>query len=104
MSLRTVAGETPQVVPLDQGLAADRLLGGDVVLDDGAQHLELAVVKGHTHLLGSLSDWHSPSRVPVYVAAAADAMIVDVSAHRPLSGVSRMLSQTKVMRRRWRCS
>ena len=31
-------------VPLDQRLGADRLLGGDVVLDDGAQHGELAVV------------------------------------------------------------
>ena len=37
----------PQVVPLDEGLAADRLLGGDVVLDDRAQHLELAIVERH---------------------------------------------------------
>ena len=47
MSLRTVAGRDPQVVPLDEGLAADRLLSGHVVLDDHAQHLELAVVERH---------------------------------------------------------
>jgi hypothetical protein len=37
----------PELVPLDQGLAADRFLSGDVVLDDGAQDLELAVVETH---------------------------------------------------------
>ena len=37
----------PQMVPLDQRLAADRLLGLDVVLDDRAQNLELAVVQRH---------------------------------------------------------
>ena len=31
-------------VPLDQRLGADRLLGGDVVLDDRAEHGELAVL------------------------------------------------------------
>ena len=35
----------PQLVALDEGLAADRLLGGDIVLDDRAQHVELAVVE-----------------------------------------------------------
>ena len=34
-----------EVVPLDERLGADRLLGGDVVLDDGAQHFELAVLE-----------------------------------------------------------
>jgi hypothetical protein len=35
------------VVPLDERLAADRLLGGDVVLDDGAQDVQLAIVERH---------------------------------------------------------
>jgi hypothetical protein len=35
------------VVALDEGLAADRLLGLDVVLDDGPQDLELAVIETH---------------------------------------------------------
>ena len=37
-------------VPLDERLGADRLLGGDVVLDDGAEHGEPAFVL-HRHLL-----------------------------------------------------
>ena len=41
-----------EAVPLDEGLGADRLLGGDVVLDDRAEHGELAVV-----LHGSLLLW-----------------------------------------------
>ena len=49
MSLRIVAGETPEAVPLGERLGADRLLGADVVLDDGAQHLEPAFVE-HAHL------------------------------------------------------
>src|SRR3954468_20042272 len=32
---------------LHERSAADRLPGGDVVLDDGAEHLELAFVEGH---------------------------------------------------------
>ena len=60
-------------VPLDQGLAADRLLGGDVVLDDGAQHVELAIVETHPlrphalRIAGAPAHWHSTERVPVYV-------------------------------------
>jgi hypothetical protein len=38
-------------MPLDEVLGADRLLGGDVVLDDGAEHCELAVVEHLRHLL-----------------------------------------------------
>ena len=34
-----------QAVPLDQRLRADRLLGADVVLDDGSEDVELAVVE-----------------------------------------------------------
>ncbi|GGL14912.1 hypothetical protein GCM10012284_57030 [Mangrovihabitans endophyticus] len=34
-------------MPLDKRLAAHRLLGGDVILDDGTQHLELAVIEAH---------------------------------------------------------
>ena len=45
-------------MPLDERLGADRLLGGDVVLDDGAQYGELAVLE-HAHLPGTLA-----SRVP----------------------------------------
>ena len=37
MTLRTVAGLTPSRYLLDQRLAADRLGGGDVFLDDGPQ-------------------------------------------------------------------
>ena len=65
MSLRTVAGGDPQVVPLDQGLAADRLLGGDVVLDDGAQHVQLAVIEA--------SSWSPRSRLSVNVLLALHA-------------------------------
>jgi len=39
-----------QVVPLGEGLGADGLLGADVVLDDGAQHLEPAFTEHHAHL------------------------------------------------------
>ncbi|SHU40718.1 Uncharacterised protein [Mycobacteroides abscessus subsp. abscessus] len=40
-----------QAVPVDQGLGADGLLGGDVVGDDGAQHLETPVIRTcHGHL------------------------------------------------------
>ena len=46
-------GGHPQLVALDQGPAADRLLGRDVVLDDGAQHVELALVEGHRTLPSS---------------------------------------------------
>ena len=46
-----------EVVPVDQRLAADRLVGGDEVLDDRPQHLELAVLDGHgdhpSHRFGS---------------------------------------------------
>ena len=56
MSLRTVAGETPEAVPLDQRLGADRLLGGDVVLDDRAEHGEPAFL---LHVLRLLARWHS---------------------------------------------
>jgi hypothetical protein len=35
-------------VPVHQRLGADRLLGGDEVGDDGAQHLEAAII-GDTH-------------------------------------------------------
>jgi hypothetical protein len=44
----------PQPVPLDQGPRPDRLLGGDVVLDDGAQHRQPAVV-AHRHLRAARS-------------------------------------------------
>ena len=37
-----------EIVALDEGLGADRLLGGNEVGDDGAQHLEATVV-GTTH-------------------------------------------------------
>jgi hypothetical protein len=37
-------GRDTQSVPLDQRLAADRLARGHVVLDDGAQHGQLAVL------------------------------------------------------------
>ena len=37
-------GRDTQAVPLDEGLAADRLAGGDVVLDDRAEHGEPAVL------------------------------------------------------------
>ena len=37
-----------EVVPIGERLAADRLVGRDEVLDDRAQHLELAVLGGHT--------------------------------------------------------
>jgi hypothetical protein len=36
-------------VPLDEGLGADRLLGGNEVGDDGTQHLEATIV-GTTHV------------------------------------------------------
>ena len=36
-----------QVMPVDQRLGPDRFLRGDVVLDDGAQHLEFAVIERH---------------------------------------------------------
>ena len=49
----------PEVVPLGEGLGADRLLGGDVVLDDGAQHLELAFTQHRAHLQQSSSPRHS---------------------------------------------
>ena len=52
MSLRTVAGRDAETVPLDECLGADRLLRGDVVLDDGAEHGEAAFVL-HRHLLAS---------------------------------------------------
>ena len=52
MSLRTVAGRDSQVVPLDQCLRTDRLLGLDVVLDDRSEDVELAVVE-HLHLAPS---------------------------------------------------
>jgi hypothetical protein len=41
------AGNT-QVVPLDQRLGADGLLGGHEIGDDGAQHFETPVI-GTTH-------------------------------------------------------
>ncbi len=41
-----------EVVPLDEGLRADRLLGRHEVGDDGAQHLEATVV-GTTHVFTS---------------------------------------------------
>ena len=34
-------------MPVDQRLGPDRFLRGDVVLDDGAQHLEFAVIERH---------------------------------------------------------
>ena len=43
-------GRHTQVVTLHQGLRTDRLLGGDEVGDDGAQHLEATVV-GTSHWL-----------------------------------------------------
>lgn len=36
-----------ELVPLDERAAADRLLGFHVVLDDGAENLELAVIETH---------------------------------------------------------
>jgi hypothetical protein len=42
-------GRDAQTVSLDQRLGADRLLGGDVVLDDRAEHGEAALVL-HRHL------------------------------------------------------
>jgi hypothetical protein len=36
-----------EVVALHERLAADRLLGGDVVLDDGAQDVQLPIVERH---------------------------------------------------------
>ena len=45
MSLRIVAGETPQRVPLGERLGPDRLARRDVVLDDGAQNRQLALVE-----------------------------------------------------------
>ncbi|BBH66574.1 hypothetical protein ACTI_32590 [Actinoplanes sp. OR16] len=57
---------------IDQGLAADRLTGLDVVLDDRPEHLELAVIETHMTPppVGTPED-----RVPVYVARRANAMI-----------------------------
>jgi hypothetical protein len=66
-----------ELVALHQRLAAHRLLGRHVVLDDGAEHLELAVIETHDP---SLARPHSPGtllrRVPVYVAPGPRAMIV----------------------------
>ncbi|GLZ00915.1 hypothetical protein Acsp02_81670 [Actinoplanes sp. NBRC 103695] len=59
---------------LDQSLAADRLLRGDVVLDDGAKDLEFAVIE--THLTPPPLVGTPDRRVPVYVAARRGAMIV----------------------------
>ena len=58
-----------EVVPLDQRLGADRLLGGDVVLDDRAQHVELAVLEHRAPPSSDVSGrrrdgWHSRARVP----------------------------------------
>src|SRR5262249_39669404 len=36
-----------EMVPISEGLAADRLAGGNEILDDGPQHLELAFVDVH---------------------------------------------------------
>ena len=57
-------GRDTEGVTLDQGLGADRLLGGDVVLDDGSQDGELAVVLQSARLpqhpgLGHVRSWHS---------------------------------------------
>ena len=79
-----------EVVPLDQGLAADRLLGGDVVLDDGAQHLELAVVEGHAHLPSRRTDtagrraagWHSTVTSASLRRHAAGSAMIRASAAR----------------------
>ncbi|GID93296.1 hypothetical protein Adi01nite_27080 [Amorphoplanes digitatis] len=64
---------------LDQGLAADGLLGRHVVLDDGAEHFELAIVETHAEPLPAVfgtPPFGTPqSRVPVYVAATPRAMI-----------------------------
>ena len=50
MSLRTVAGRDAEPVALDQGLGADRLVRGDVVLHDRAEDGEPAVLD-HAGLL-----------------------------------------------------
>ena len=39
----TVAAETPQLVTFEERLGADGLAGGDIVLDDRAEDVELAV-------------------------------------------------------------
>ena len=49
MSLRIVAGETPRLCRSTSALEPTGSLGGDVVLDDRAQHVELAVLE-HAHL------------------------------------------------------
>src|SRR5690606_39940036 len=67
-----------EVVPLDERLAADRLLSGDVVLDDGAQHRQLAVVEGH----GS-----PPSRSVKVTRRAGWHSAVWSASLRPLTGV-----------------
>ena len=61
MSLRTVAGETPSRCRSTSALRADRLLGGHVVLDDGAEHGELAVLQ---HVASSRPGRLSGTRCP----------------------------------------
>ncbi len=43
-------GGDTELVPLGQRLGADRLLGPDIVLDDGAQHFESAFTEHRAHL------------------------------------------------------
>ena len=77
-----------QVVPLDQRLAADRLLGRDVVLDDGAQDLQLAVVERHVPPSEAIvtragSTPGTPvRRVPVYVDRRRNRDARSGAAHR----------------------
>ncbi|GAA2560213.1 hypothetical protein GCM10010435_34360 [Winogradskya consettensis] len=59
---------------LDEGLAAHGLLRRDVILDDGAQNLELAVIKTHDPSPSIGPGTRLPG-VPVYVAVAMRAMI-----------------------------
>jgi hypothetical protein len=55
MSLRTVADETPSACRSTSAFEPTGSSGGHVVLDDGAQHVELAIVE-HSDLLPR---WHS---------------------------------------------
>ena len=68
MSLRIVAGDTPRECRSTRFLEPDRLLGAHVVLDDRAQHGELAVVEHCCASLGRarVPRWHSRRGVPVY--------------------------------------
>ena len=61
--LRTVALDTPRPVALDERLAADRLGGRDVFLDDGPEDRLRAEVQGADGAADSTRQARSPAVV-----------------------------------------